>query len=360
MKIGILTFHEIYNPGAFLQTIATQRLVEKLGYRAEVINYNPPLHRYSAYRQVKAIGFRSPFFVRYLVDCWIKNRIFRKARARHMTMSRYFETRNEICEEAYDAVLVGADIVWNFKLQYLGQDPVYFGEGIRTKNLIAFAPSCGSCTVDDCVPEYVRQGLMRFDAISVRDPTSARIVRQLTGGNPLVICDPTFHLDLDGMPEGEVKIPKGKKYILVYIIPSLVSRELTQYILLLKRLENIPIYSIYYRHNWADCNIMNADPFAWVRIIKEAEFVITNTFHGTIFSFLQRKNFIVEMNEAIRSKTQEMLIASGLADRIFNPRHPRGLEIRSEIDYGNVGRFIEKERLKAERYLISALGDNGT
>ena len=59
MKIGILTFHEVFNPGAFLQALATQRLVESLGHEAKIIDYTPAAHRYSFVNDLKALSWLS-------------------------------------------------------------------------------------------------------------------------------------------------------------------------------------------------------------------------------------------------------------------------------------------------------------
>jgi hypothetical protein len=352
MKIGILTFHEIYNPGAFLQAYGSQTLLQEMGHHAEIIDYNPPNHRYHPITHAKKIGWRLPLRWRTWLDAYLRDRAFAKARSSHLTISPIFKHRSEIASKAYDAVLVGADIVWNFKEKRLGQDPVYFGEGINAKKLIAFAPSCGNCSVTDPIPDYMSSGLKQFSALSVRDKNTADVVEKAISHRPQIICDPSFHLiDELGLPK---KAP-AKDYILVYLLPGQTSDELINEIKKLSLTKKLPIYAVYYRHKWANRNVMKLGPFEWLQLIRAARYVFTNTFHGTIFSAFMRSDFIVEMNDLIRNKTLDMVLSCDLKYRLYNGEQSVSKLLQKPIDYNDVHDYFRKQARVAKIFLLDAL-----
>lgn len=354
LKIGILTFHDVFNPGAFLQAYATQMLLIRMGHEPEIINYNPPAHRYHPMQYALKQGWRLPFNLKRWNDRFVQYLAFSKARKSHLKLSVLHENRADIARTHYDAVLVGADIVWNFKLQNLGKDPVFFGEGLSADKLIAFAPSCGACTVDDDIPEYVSQGLGRFDSLSARDPNTAEIVKKASGRSAEVICDPTFHIidQIDDFPNRDQR----RDFILVYLLPGqFTSQRLIKQVQALSSQTKLPVYSVLYRHEWADKNIIKCDPFQWLDLIRNASYVVTNTFHGTIFSILTKANFVLEYNAAIRSKTERMVLGAGLASRVVTPDSDLSVMLEAEIDYDKAFSYFRSEASKALSYLSEAL-----
>lgn len=354
LKIGILTFHDVFNPGAFLQAYATQMLLIRMGHEPEIINYNPPAHRYHPLRQAWKMKWRLLLSFKKWNDAFVRDLAFSKARKSHLKLSMLHKARADIARTHYDAVLVGADIVWNFKLPNLGKDPVYFGEGLSADKLIAFAPSSGVCTVDDAIPEYVSKGLERFDSLSARDPNTAAIVKKASGRSAEVICDPTFHIidQIDDFPNRDQR----RDFILVYLLPGqFTSQSLIKQVQALSSQANLPVYAVLYRHEWADKNIIKCDPFQWLDLIRNATYVITNTFHGTIFSILTKANFVLEYNEPIRSKTERMVSSAGLDSRVFTPDSDLSAMLKAEIDYNKAFSYFRSEASQALTYLSEAL-----
>jgi hypothetical protein len=354
LKVGILTFHDVFNPGAFLQAYATQELLTRMGHNAEIINYNPPAHRYHPLRYALKQGWRLPLRLKKWSDAFVRDLAFSGARKSHLKLSMLHEVRGEIARIHYDAVLVGADIVWNFKNPNLGNDPVYFGEGLSTDRLIAFAPSSGACTLDDVIPEYVSKGLHRFDSLSARDPNTAEIVKKASGRSAEVICDPTFHIidQIDDFPNRDLR----RGFILIYLLPGQdTSQRLIKQVQALSAKTNLPVYAVLYRHKWADQNIIKCDPFLWLDLIRNASYVVTNTFHGTIFSILTKANFVLEYNDLVRSKTERMVSSAGLDSRVFTQDSDLSAIFEAEIDYDRAFIYFRSEASKALSYLSNAL-----
>ena len=352
MKIGILTFHSVFNPGAFLQALGTQTLLRRMGHEPWIIDYTSPPHCFRPMRYFKLWHIRMLYLFPHWVRMCCKNYAFETARKRLFKRTRLFLKREELIEEEFDAVVVGADIVWNFKHAYLGRDPVYFGEGLNTKLLISFAASFGDCSLEDGLPQYVQEGLTNFDAYSVRDKNTAKIVRKVTQKEALQICDPAFHLNLESiMPS----VSKRKPFLLVYLLKGFVSHELKEAIKKLAREENLSIVATYYTHSWADENITFLEPQDWLGLIRDATYVVTNTFHGSVFSIMLEKAFVVDYNNKIRLKTADMIEAMGLSCRILHDPESLKTKLNANVDYRMARSFQKQQLKKASDFLQVAL-----
>lgn len=352
MIIGILTFHDVFNPGAFLQALGTQTLVERMGHEAKVINYTAPVHRFSASSYFRRWNWRMLYRFRTWYGMLLKERAFERARGGLLKRTRFYETRDDVGEEQYDAVLVGADVVWNFKHAYLGRDPVYFGEGIDTQRLIAFAASCGDCSLSDDVPEYVQQGLGNFNSYSVRDQNTADVVRAFAKQDATQICDPAFHLDLDAiMPATSKRSP----YLLVYLRNGAFAPELKDQVMGFARKKGLRVVATYYTHPWADENLLDLEPQDWLGLIRDAAYVVTNTFHGSVFSVMLEKQFALDYNDGIRLKTAGMMEAMQLEGRVLQSPEALSGVLEASVDFEAARAFRARETAKASAFLEQAL-----
>ncbi len=352
MRVGILTFHEVFNPGAFWQAYATCQVVRNLGHEPVVINYTNPAHRFRPLPGLLNLGaWRQPG---YWIDCCRKDLSYGRSREKLLPISRRFLTRADLMTEYFDAVIIGADIVWDFRSPQLGKDPVYFGEFLNTPKLISWAASMGACDSAGEIPEFVSKGLPKFKAISVRDEKTADLVRKISGRVADVLPDPTFNLDITAIPRG--KAPQ-KPYIAVYAIPGLITASFVSQARAFAAKNKLPLCAVGYRAKWADHNFVEAAPEDWFATFERAEYVMTNTFHGTVFSILLGKKFVTEYNPAIESKTQGMLDRLGLTQRILNRNEGNGAEqiLLKDWPVGLVRDKIKTMAQEAQRFLSDAL-----
>jgi len=310
-NIGILTFHEIHNPGAFWQAFATVQLLKSMGHNPVIINYTSPPHRYHFFRSLcSPVSVRHP---RYFFETAGKVRAYRKAQA-ELPQTVWMETHADVSKEYFDAVVIGSDIVWDFKTPRLGKDPIYFGHYLNAGRLIAYAPSCGSCRADEEIPTYVINGLKKFSAIAVRDANTQGMVRQALGREVPIIGDPTFNLKFDGL---ETDPDESASYIVVYAMKEYVSEEFKNAVITFARSRSLQIIAVGYRIPWVDRNVPYANPFEWLGWLRHATYVVTNTFHGTLFSLFLKKQFVTELNPAIGLKTALLLSELTLDACIF-------------------------------------------
>jgi hypothetical protein len=348
VRVGILTFHEIHNPGAYLQALGTVSLLQESGYDPVLIHYTSPPHRFS---MQKILGnWRLWGRPRDMVELFGRHRRFRQER-KHLPLTRWLDTTADIQAERFDAVLIGADIVWDYQTPYLGRDPVYFGQSLNTPRRIAFAASCGAVSADQDPPEYVMRGILGMSAISVRDENTQRMVERL-GRKAELICDPAFHLD----DSRWLKIPAPEDpYVLVYGPPKHFK---TKDIVAIKdyaKTRRCKIKAVCYRQSWADENEVCIGPFEWLGFIYAAQAVVTSTFHGTIFALKADKPLAIidDPHAAVKlsamSKELELnqfLLKSprSLADILGFPRHTARIQA-----------VISKWRDQARSFLERAL-----
>lgn len=288
MKIGILTHQYINNYGAFLQAWALREAISELFPEDEVqiIDYVNIKHYI-----INAGGWFRFYKNRETLKEWFAKihlpNTFAKARNQEMVLSKRCFNARQINELAFDCIVVGSDEVWNYR-DTKGNAELKFGVGLTCKNLIAYAPSVGKTAADEAIPQYVIDGIRKFKRISARDDLTEQLVEQVTGNAPKRVLDPTF---LAEFPRAELKA-KRKPYILFYYCENLPKNILNQIFYYAKE-HGLAVYGA------GECDkrysevTVNLTPFEWVEMFRNAEFVFTGTFHGAVFSILNRRQFNV-------------------------------------------------------------------
>ena len=217
----------------------------------------------------------------------------------------------------------------------------------------AHAPSVGKTAADECVPEYVIRGIKKFKKISARDDLTEQLVCNITGTAPERVLDPTF---LAEFPRAELAAKK-KPYILFYYCENLPHNILNQIFSYAKE-HGLAVYGAGEcdkRYSEITVNLM---PFEWVEMFRNAEFVFTGTFHGAVFSILNRRQFKVYLtNESRIKKVTALLEELGIQNRKMDSKFEFDLEsMKNEINYDAVYRVINEKRQSSKQYLKDAIG----
>lgn len=318
-KIGILTFHSCYNYGAVLQAQGLCKILCELGYHAEIIDFCTQQYRRPQWWKIPLVRswskgiFKRKFLVwkyydrqKNAFDSYIQN---------HLVLSRKFVSEESL-EQAineYDALITGSDQVWNLSLLRIFRYciPPFFlhfkeqYKGIR----ISYAACAGHCTHDNDrdFPD-LKESLLAINAMSVRNQTTYDYVKDLVGLEPEIVCDPTLLYDFSDSEE-EYPLPE-KHYIFAYFIGDPDSAGFRNF---LKRVRgNYPNHKIVTVGSvingmamleWADICIRDASPGNWIWLLKKSYAVLTDSFHGTIFSIKYQKkciNYFADPKKAIR------------------------------------------------------------
>lgn len=256
--------------------------------------------------------------------------------------------------DSYDCVVVGSDEVFNHAKNVRLQ---LHGNVKNTKQLITYAASCGSACAADIAPEYrqtVRQAMANYKIISVRDSATRAYVDSLYDGPVVQHLDPVLTGPLYQRAPGKVPL---KKYLLVYAYGQRIRT--AQEICAIERFakkHGLKTVAMGGSQFWCDLYIP-ASPMKLLDYFHNADYVVTDTFHGTIFSVLNKKQFAVIIRKTNNNKLTGLLEDLQLTGRQLTD--PEKLEqlLTEKIDYVPVDRILEQERLRTRAYLQEQLGE---
>lgn len=319
MRIGILTHYQVESHGAVLQHYALTAWLKQAGHQVYTLSYPKSLDFAEPGDQKKfSVGLRSmPFYVReYLLKKGV-NYVWTMAR-KHYLLKKFSAAHFRFLPYGrcgVDAAVVGSDEVWSLQL---GANMMMYGHGVDAKKRIAYAPSFGQ-TDEALIKErhceaLIAGGLKSFDAISVRDPGSQRVVKALTGLDPQLVCDPVL---LYGFRQELAAYRKmtEEKYVVVYAYNSNMNEpDRIEAIRAYARSIGAKVYSVGAFHKWCDRQIV-CDPIEMLYWFKGAQAVFTDTFHGTISAFLGDTPVAVYVRSTNNVKLDHLLTVLGLEDR---------------------------------------------
>ena len=346
MKIGILTHQYVSNYGAFLQAYALSEAVarEFPEDTVEIIDYINLKHfitnslgwfrfyRGSEQRKHRKQKIHVPF-------------VFARERKKHLRLSKRCYTAKQVNKLGCDVIIVGSDEVWNYQ-DRKSTAKLKFGHGLTCRKLIAYAPSVGNSRGD--IPDYVRNGLDNFHAISVRDELTGKLVKKITGQEPEFVLDPTF---LQDIPVSE---PMGiqKPYILFYYCDGL-PEDIKDQIISHARQEGCAVYGAGQWDRRYDDMEKIPTPFEWAQMFRQARFVFTGTFHGAVFSVLNRRPFKVYLTNKSRiRKVGALLKELKIENREIGPEFVFDIyKMSNEIDYAAVDKILAQRKAESFDYL---------
>lgn len=245
-------------------------------------------------------------------------RLFEQFREENCPKTPRFQNFQQVIKYAskYDACIVGSDQVWN--PSFNGSTPFYMLEHVAPAKRIAYAASFGVAKIEEGFQWQYRARLRNFSAISTRESSGADIIEELGLTRPDVVLDPTMLADskqwrawLDADPKRTSKYKKnaarfGEKYVLCYSLKSL--KEKAECIRLAQKVQEkiggkvLVLTSDHLseelKSNFKDVTVVeDVDPFEFVDLFARASFVVTNSFHGSVFSILFHRKFYALLSE---------------------------------------------------------------
>lgn len=330
MKIGILTFHWATNYGAILQAYALQTYLKKMGHDVYIINYRPQAYKKTLFRCFvkKKIWLFFSYLKEYLKE--IKLETFRQ---KYLNETILYKSLDELKRNPpqFDMYVCGSDQIWNpyFTTKGEGNKPTsaYFLDfGEATVKRIAYAVSFGCKVYPEEASDIARKYISEFQAISVREESGISIVKQLGHENPIKLPDPTLLLAHEDYLFANTSHESIQKKVFVYILRN-EYKEVYKIISYLKKDYTIDSTNKFFNPNSVE---------DWVSSIKNASIVITNSFHGAVFSIIFHVPFIV-----LQASGRE----AGMNDRFSTLLQALGLENRvlDKIDLNNVNQLLKEE-----------------
>ena len=333
------------NYGQVLQAFALQKYLSNKGYEVKIINYTNTI-------QVEKKSSRVRKFKKFVRD--------------NIKFTKLYKNINELNDELPDTdiLLAGSDQIWN----PANLNEIYFlNFGSASIRKISYASSgifYEGPENSEAINKIVEM-LRDFHAVSVRERISASILGSHLDNKPEVVCDPVFLLNGNEWLNVSKPVKTGGKYILCYIFGSIRNKQaiLDQYRKVFSVEKILVITSNLYEEkiSWDKIKyIDNAGVSEFIYLIKNAEAVVTDSFHGTSLSIIFKKQFI----NIYRYNENSNPYATG--ERIKSLMESVGMEFRKvgnvvelekigRIDYGSVYESLNDFKERSEEYLLNAI-----
>lgn len=371
MKVGIITVHNVINYGAVFQAFALKEYLLRFLSDSDtihVINYTPDFleskKKITFTKNIKADLIETE---RLLMRNKIRSRndAFDNFIRRNDSLTAVCKTKEEVFDAVrdYDVLIAGSDQIWNFNIT--GGDRTYlldFPEftGVR----MSYASSLGEYRFYESAKAEIADVLKKFTYLSCRETDGCAYISSLTEKPCAHVCDPTLLLRADvyaGLAEGRVRNSirqlAERDFLLIYNLSNSDDIYSTaKQVADEKRLKIYQIFPSLRKNKVVDKVLNDISPEEFLYLYTKAKFIVTNSFHGTCFSIINRKDFYTVKPTGSNNRLSSMLDETGLSDRLLISGN--GLPAsRSEltIDYTKAETAIERFTASSAEYLKSAL-----
>lgn len=368
MKVGILTFHRTPNFGAVLQAYALQNVLRSLGVENEIIDYrNRRIEQIQ--RPLYFYHFKNP--LNYLKYRYNKNNNTRKYekfaqfRREFLNVSKIVYNHGELKQPLnllYDKYICGSDQVWNYSIT--NYDTTYLLDfESNSEKKISYAASFGVTRLEkDIEPIYVNL-LQQIKFLSVREAEGQNIIRNICHRETIAVLDPTLLLNKsnwnDMIKSDLINSLDEKKYVLCYELE--ISEEMQIFSRSIAKIKNLEVIRISHNKDIIRKNndkvINDIGPLEFLKLFSNAEFVVTNSFHGTAFSIIYEKpfvTFLLEKHAEVNSRLVNIINLLELDERVFRGKNAN-YYLNHAIDYSNVNNNLENCKVHSYAFLKSAL-----
>lgn len=322
MKVGIMSMQRIINYGSFLQAYGLKKIIEELGHDVQFVDYKIEKSLIPMNCENES---KSSLIYKLKKVAMMFSSDYRKWRKQQIKLNQTFEDFTKVFREKYlpilgitselnitpllDTLVIGSDEVFNCTQSNskVGYSKQLFGEGRKSKRLISYAASFGNTTIEKLntyqIYDEVAKYLSDFDSISIRDDNSCNIVKTLTGIDPQKNIDPVLLYPFKEVDDIRIDC---RDYIIVYAYANRITKEEEDAIRTFARKKRKKIISLGFYQTFCD-EWFCATPFEVMAYIKNADYVITDTFHGTVFSIKYQKKFGTIIRDSNRQKLEDLL-----------------------------------------------------
>lgn len=361
-KVGVLTFQNAINYGAALQTYALNKYLNEIGISCETIDYrckyiedNYKLLSFEIKDMKKTINM-----IINLINNYIRKRKFNDFKAKYIKLSdkSYCAETVVNLNKEYNVFITGSDQVWNVDLC---NDFNYFLPFVNDNNSrVSFAASFGNIKVLENNEKIIKNILAKYKKISTREKSGKIEIENKLGLECNHVLDPTFLLTDN---EWSKLIPKRyeieEKYILLYILHEESSYEIARKI---SEETGFKVYIITQsrRKRIEGKYIRNAGPIDFLALIKNSEYVVTDSFHGTALSIIFRKNLKVVLknkNKYLNDRLVSIINELNLEDCIVN-NNSYISKLVEKTNYYHSENILNSRIQDSQAYLAECLIDN--
>lgn len=334
------------NYGGCLQAVALQNILKKYD-DVETVNYDEYLNNNINFKKI----------IKDLV--YLKrNKKFNKFRNQNLILTK---EKNNLIDDLKSVYIVGSDQVWNpTALPYEIRKNFYLSFVNDKKRKYSYAASIGEETIDNNKNEEdIVKMLKNFNKISVRESSSAKYLNNKYNLNVVSVLDPTMIVEKsfwDSFIKGNYK---EKGYVLVYTLG--MNESCIESINKFSKQANKKIIEIFYKRRFKNTKKVENGfgPKEFIEAIANSDIVITNSFHGMVFSIIYHKEFYVITREKMNSRIYDLLSIINLTDRIIKEEEIGKLLFKknNQINYDKVDLILKKEKNKSLKYIKSMINN---
>lgn len=374
MKIAIITLPLIANYGGILQNYALQTVLKRMGHTVETITlpwelqqpwWRKPL-AYSKRSVDKYVLRRRKMPVFY--EQWYNRTLPILVHDMWNFVEEHIHTRRvenfaDISEGEYDAFVVGSDQIWRPMYSYRPITNAYldFAKDWKNTKRVAYAASFGTDQWEYSELQTCQCTALAalFDGISVREEAAVRLCRGHLHCEAVHVLDPTMLLAAEDyvalLKDKKLEAPRGE--LLTYVLD-----ETPEKARIIEKVATHYQYAIYRANSrfedWAAPLTERKQPPVeqWLKDFQDAKFVITDSFHATVFSILFGKPFIVIGNKARGlSRIDSLLKMFGLEEHVVSSLTGLDVSWDYDLDTGRVQEVLQARRQTAMEFLRASL-----
>lgn len=353
MKTLTITLHDTDNCGSSLQAFALQHFLLKNHIENEIIDYVP------SYTQNNGNPLRT--FIRKIVFFWpsyIRKKKFKQFIREHVKITKKKYTNyKELEQEDFDAdvFITGSDQLWN-SMYGCGNDPAFYLKFVKNGKKISYAMSLGRAIIPNDNLSIVKKYVKNYSWISLREKSYMKQLQEIFPKTPMsYVCDPVLLNDIEDY--GVISSPRliKEKYILVYLAQKQDKKQLNDLIKKVKNIFNVKVVFIGSYLNKCECDIHKRDtvPGDFLSLISNAEYVISNSFHATVFSLMYNKQFVSILPTENGERIKEILELVGADGNIW--RNQEKLIVIDKDVYQTINDRIYNFRTQSGRILLELL-----
>ncbi len=352
MKVSIITIHALRNNfGSVLQGYALCRFLNENGHDASIINYQPKYFR-------KRENIISAIKSHIINSCFVFSYFIRKKKFdefisySRLTQEYYNLDELLINPPVANCYIAGSDQLWNPSYP-CGQDDAFFLSFINSPNKLSYATSLGTSRLNQSDYANIIKKIHDFAYVSVRENISCLELRKYGRPDAEHVCDPVFLLPVEHY-RGLYNYKHRRKYLLVYAVEKDNNlREIVDTIAHKLHCDIITVggfrrKSKGYFPRWIG-------PKEFLGFLDNAEFVVVSSFHGTAFSLIFEKQFIVVPTRKNVLRISSILDIVRQKDRIVNSLAEATEQLDKCINYTQVRPLLNDHIMKSKKFLLTAL-----
>lgn len=378
-KMGIVTSARELNYGAILQAYALQTVANNLGYDTSLLWWKNQQESHRDIRIIKIIAIIS----RYILHPSIAKKsiksykqtfdkdfsdksieLFQEFENKHLKIlfMTYSQMKKYASSKECQALIAGSDQIWNSYAAYV--DPFYYLRFAKKSKRIAYAPSLGKEDIPDYNKKKIRKYISDFSKLSIRESSGSNLLKELLDEEVPVVLDPTLLLTIDEWRSIEDKVDVPQDYILLYFLDK-PNKEYMKMIKKIIKKQALPVLALPYMFWENSCfkvKYIDAGPSQFISLIDNASLVLTDSFHGSVFSIIFNKPFLTFDRQYGNNQSQ----ATRLID-LFDLCDIKNLFVQDiekdvgivDIDYSLINKKIEASRKLSINYLKNAIESCG-